>query len=327
MRKTKKLLISFSFVVTMAVVSCSKNEVSSDSVPEGVISSSFSKSEQSSEPLGQSMPEIYLCYYSPDEAEAFDVEKSYLGMSLDDFCSMGMKYTFLPMIGSTKFAKSLWEDLYSSSTIYSFRFGDLDVFAKGTINSNEIEKFTTKQKKLMTVSEARECGFFHHKGTEDDVWNLRYQLFLTRPTTETFWVSDLKDGLDVPASENFFEQIQRYGAWDAMMVFLDLNTIYCWPNAISAFIRSGIPIYSDDLSEVVGVSVLSSSNDNYQFRTYMKEDGYNEKITLEQYSEGIRGAGKDSTNFGRAAFYFEPSEFVYPGPVTFYNLLGGTVDV
>lgn len=317
MKSKKEMLFPICVVIMTTASSCSH-----------IFNSETNSLENDSSSLSNSrnvgVLSDYLDPYKPEESEEFDPNKSYLGMDSYDFSNMAIKYTFCQRIQPLSFSKNPDRVLLvSNGRTYSFRFGDEDVFAVGDNKaSRNIELYSKTAKKLFTISEAREEGFFKTKKT--DSWPIYFWHDRICESNETFWVSEKKNGLDI-TQDDYFTSIQKYGAWDAMMVFLDLGSQYygTWPNGISSTLWPAIPIYSDDYSEVLGASVLDT---NLEFRTYLKEDGYADKITMEQYEAGIRkGKADHSENFGRAAFYFEPSEFVSPGPAAYYNLLGGEV--
>lgn len=319
MKRNKRALKPFLTIVSLTISSCTYNQ-NSGHYENSV--SSFCGDEK------ETIPEKYFYPNHPEEGEKFDPNKSYLGTDNYDYSNMAINYTFCHRVSMLDFGKEI-EDriLVSNGRLFSFRFGDEDIFAMHERKSPfRIEKYSKKPKKLFTITEAREEGFFEQKKT--DSWPIYFRQSKICDSTESFWVSVKKNDLEI-TREDFFSNIQRYGAWDAMMVFLDVGAMYGewphWPNGISATLWPAITIYSDDYSEVLGVSVL---NTQLQFFTYLKEDGYADKITMEQYESGIRkGKADHSQNFGRAAFYFEPNEFVSPGVTAYYNLLGGKVSV
>ena len=169
-------------------------------------------------------------------------------------------------------------------------------------------------KKVLTYSEAKELSFFGAKRTILNT--IYYHHYPTVESTETFWQS----------SSNFnysFDALTNFGSWNSLMCFMDKGPQYKSLHDITFCIWPALTIYSDDLSEIIGVSVYvnGKNSDSSVFRTYLKEDGYDKVFNFSEYSKRIQNCKENNLNYGRAAFYLTPNEFDGFADKKFYELI------
>ena len=324
MKRPKK--ISLFLLMPSLLFSCGQGAASasdgSSMSPDPESPSSTAAPKPSSEKTADSSSRAYYPYteYRPVEGEDFDPGKSYEGMPFADYLNMAHKYAFCPLggyIGGTE-----EEQLWTEGLFASFSYGNCDVFARRGLYSHYVDEFCVKEKKRLTLSEARQRGFFGKKMVKERyIW---YKRERRCKSSETYWASDF-------TLEQTIEARAQFGAWDSLMVLLDRITVsdtqarWCFPNGVMAVLRGAFTIYADDLSEVVGVSVVA--NPGPYLLTYLKEDGYDQKITPEEYASGVKRAEATGESFGRNGFYFTPDEFKPLGLTAFFDLLGGPIDL
>ncbi|MCF0112706.1 MAG: hypothetical protein HUJ60_01865 [Bacilli bacterium] len=302
-------------LLPLAVSACGQDNRHSSDSPSDAANPSVSTS-------ATSVASSFDNGYHPVEGEDFDPEASYDGMLMEDFRCMTQKYSYCAGMGWMNASGQydfLWPD---DGTLLGFSYNNTDIFAtRSKGGPGRVEQFTVLPKKRLTITEARDFGFFGSKRTsQGTMW---YKFDGRCVGTETYWTSEF-DNL-----EKTIESLSRFGVWDSLMVFLDRRAceagiMRCLANGLGAVLYPAYTIYSDDLSEVVGVSVPV---DNRRLWTYMKEDGYDQKITPEEYASGVKRAEETGESFGRAAFYFTPDEFKPLGLTAFFDLLGGPIDL
>ncbi|MCQ2087219.1 MAG: hypothetical protein MJZ37_04005 [Bacilli bacterium] len=251
----------------------------------------------------------YIQGYPYKVGDQFYLDKDYSGTSANDFIEMAMRYNYSPSINSFFSLNNYDSNSFCcSGRFYSFSYNNYDIFAES--NNNLINTYKKSIKKKFTEKEAIELGFFSKKRTITNP--IYYDFKKVAESTEISWISNYKMELNL-------ENIMRFGAWDSLMCFLDRGPERSYRNGLNFCVWPAISIYSDDLSEVIGVSLYTYEFNN--FLTFLKQDGYSNTFDFEYFSSQISYCQENNTNFGRAAFYLTPEIFEGPGDKIFYELM------
>lgn len=224
------------------------------------------------------------------DPRGFDPNFDYTGSNATDFRIMASRYNANPEFypepspRDGTYIKAIWD-----FGIITFSFKGMGIVAYHVGDRIiEVHKFENHK---MTISEARSYGFFGEKQEKYEEGHVYYvnggKSSLTKKYEKT-----LDSSLRPPSFAGDFDHLtefrkfvdffKSYGIPTAMLVYFDglvddyINDMeglgYC---GLAVNYASAIPIFSDDLSEIVGSTVMAYRYGSLKHTfTYLKEEGF-----------------------------------------------------
>jgi hypothetical protein len=244
-----------------------------------------------------SVSDSFSAYNSSIAEEAdpngFDPNFDYVGTSATDFRVIASRYSANPEFVSEPY--SAQDDRYARTLIdfgiiaFSFRGSSVVARHKG----GKIIETHRFQSGKMTIGEARTLGFVGEAQAKQSEGFVGY-MDAKKPSStkryekrfdQSFGNYNHTDGQGRDIGiDKYIEFFTRYGIPTSMLVYYDgwteaedyINKMeghgYC---GLAVDYASAIPVYSDDLAEVVGAMTLGHRGTNLSYAfTYLKEDGF-----------------------------------------------------